>query len=428
MASPYPQATPFLAGQKIIIAGAGLAGLSFAIALQKQWSASKTNPGPSPSPPTIVIYERDPAPRSTDREGYSLSIRSDPYSGGMQALRSLGLLEPVLRASLTGHNPPSGSGFAIWDKDWNELLKLKLKDSNPELPVPSMRIARKALRQILIDAISPNDVIHWDVACTSAAQLDNSGRVQVQLSNGDTDACDLLIAADGANSKIRAALRPLDALSFAGAVCITGEASFSDGIPATLTHDWGTVVGAGGVSLFAAPVTDERAVWSLSYLAASPRESVKPPLSLQQAKELRQEVLDRGRAIAAPFETLVYATDPAMVTVFNARDKQPFAHVGGDGECGRVVFIGDSNHAMSPFAGNGANMALMDGWDLAEELCSSASLVDALRKYDAKSMPRSKKAISMSHWSIDMAHAQGWRLALYVLLLRIMKLLFFRRN
>jgi hypothetical protein len=91
----------------------------------------------------------------------------------------------------------------------------------------------------------------------------------------------LLIAADGVNSKIRAALRLLDALSFVGTVCITGEASFADGIPAPLTHDWGTVVGVGGVSLFTAPVTDKRSVWSLSYLTTSPRESVKPPLPLQ---------------------------------------------------------------------------------------------------------------------------------------------------
>jgi 2-polyprenyl-6-methoxyphenol hydroxylase-like FAD-dependent oxidoreductase len=118
----------------------------------------------------------------------------------MQALRSLGLLEPMLRVSLNSPN----SGFVIWDRDWNEILKLKPKTADPSLPVPSMRIARKALRQILTDAVSPDDVINWGISCTSAAQ-DKNGKVQVQLSNGDMDDCDILIAADSGDSKIRAA-------------------------------------------------------------------------------------------------------------------------------------------------------------------------------------------------------------------------------
>lgn len=426
MAGTCSPQKPFLAGKKIIVAGAGIAGLSFVTALRKQWSTLTFHLGASLDPLTIVMYERDSKPLSTDQEGYSLSIRSDPYSGGMQALHKLGLLESMLRASLTG-DEPSNSGFAIWDKDWNEILKFKPKAADPSFPAPSMRIARKALRQILIDAVSPDDVIHWGTSCMSTVQ-DEHGRVQVQLSNGDTDSCDILIAADGANSKLCAALRPHSTRSFAGAVCIAGQASFPDGVPAPLNRDWGTVIGGGGVSLFASPVTDREAIWSLSYLSASPRERIKPPLSPAQAEGLRKEALDRGSAIAPPFETLVDATGPAMLAVANMRDKMPFAHVGKDGKCGRVVFIGDSNHAMSPFAGNGANMALMDGWDLAEQLCKCSELVDALRKYDAKSMPRSKKAIQMSHWTIAMAHAQGWRLMLNVLFLRIMRLLMFARN
>jgi 2-polyprenyl-6-methoxyphenol hydroxylase-like FAD-dependent oxidoreductase len=57
----------------------------------------------------------------------------------------------------------------------------------------------------------------------------------------------------------------------------------------------------------------------------------------------------------------VHATDPSMLTMTNTRDKQPFSHVGSGRKFERVVFIGDSNHAISPFTGNEANMALMDG-------------------------------------------------------------------
>jgi 2-polyprenyl-6-methoxyphenol hydroxylase-like FAD-dependent oxidoreductase len=71
-------------------------------------------------------------------------------------------------------------------------------------------------------------------------------------------------------------------------------------------------------------------------------------------------------------------------------------------------------------------MALMDGWELAEQLCKSHSLMAALMAYDASSMPRSKSAIQMSRRTISMAHAQGWRLAVNLTFLKPMKLVFFR--
>src|SRR5271167_1123203 len=108
MAGNLSQQKPFLAGKKIIVAGAGVAGLAFAIALRKQWSALTSSLGSSVDPITIVVYERDNKELATDREGYSLSIRSEPYCPGMQALSKLELLEPMLRASLTGTKNDSG--------------------------------------------------------------------------------------------------------------------------------------------------------------------------------------------------------------------------------------------------------------------------------------------------------------------------------
>lgn len=285
-----------------------------------------------------------------------------------------------------------------------------------------MRIARRELRRVLIDAVPSTD-IHWSSYCTGAVQLGN-GRVQVQLSNGEVDECDLLVAADGANSKVRASFRPDDKLSFAGAVCITGDARFPNGIPEPVDQDWGLILGAGGTGLFASPIDEHSAVWSLSYLAPEPRETIPRPIPQEQAQLLLNEALHRGTTFTEPFKTLVQATDLSTLTIFNAMDKQPFQHAGSGQEWKPVVFIGDSNHAMSPFAGNGANMALMDGWDLAEQLCKPVTLPVALAAYDSLSMPRSKSAIQMSHWSISLAHAQGWRLTLYLFLFRLIKLFF----
>ena len=50
---------------------------------------------------------------------------------------------------------------------------------------------------------------------------------------------------------------------------------------------------------------------------------------------------------------------------------------------GRVLFIGDASHAMSPQLGQGANMALLDAWTLAACLRNEASVDIALTKYSA---------------------------------------------
>jgi 2-polyprenyl-6-methoxyphenol hydroxylase-like FAD-dependent oxidoreductase len=405
----------FAAAKTIVVAGAGMAGLSFVLALRQRWPSSET-------PPTIIIYERDAEDGGVEREGYTLSIRSDGPSQGMHALQKLGLLEETLRISISGIQEGRG-GFCLWDTNWAELLKVQQR-TPPGLPAASMRIARYLLRRTLIEALSPRDSIHWATACTNAIALP-SGQLQVQLSNGQTRACDFLIAADGANSKLRRAIRPDDNLHFAGAVCIGGNARFPNGVPKPITADWGLVVGGGGTGLFASPIDQNSAVWSLSYLAAEPRTTVKQPIPNEQANFLLQEALDRGKLFAEPFESLVRATDLATLMVFNAMDKQPFPHSEKNRNHMPVVFIGDSNHAMSPFAGNGANMALMDGVELAEQICKSKSFDAALAGYDVSSMSRSKSVIRVSHWVISMAHAQGWMLTLYMVLIKIIRFLMF---
>ncbi|KAI0975215.1 putative monooxygenase [Xylaria arbuscula] len=390
----------FLSGKRIAVAGAGTAGLSFAIALQKLWP-------PSIQPPVVVIYERDAEESALGREGYSLSLNGIDHDSGLYALKQLGLLDEIIKLAVfrVEDQGQSKGHFTMWTHDFQPMISVRPKII-PELPTASMRIARKDLRRVLVEATAASIEIRWGTACTAVEQL-SDGRLRIQLVNEGSvesdEECDVLVVADGASSKIRACLRPDDNLQFAGAVQMGGSAKFEAAIPSPFDINWGGVLTGTGASCFFSRIDQNSLVWALSILESEPRpkyDSHDP----QQAQDMLREARELGKNITEPFKTILDATDPSDTLVFNAMDKQPFPH---DMKSGPVIFIGDANHAVSPFAGNGANLALKDGWDLADQLCQSGNLNHAVMAYDKRSVPRAVATLKSSHWRIKVGHATG---------------------
>lgn len=407
MGSAEQDAGHFLAGKHIIVAGAGIAGLSLVRALHRKWSLGQ-------KPPRITVYERRKKEEPAGKHGYTMTIRSDNMSGGMQALQSLGLLDAALDASITGQQ---GREMQLWNANWNTILKFNHEPSPPDgLPVHNMLITRSALLRLLMEALPDADV-RWEVGCESATMLKNS-RMRVILSNGMTDDCDLLIASDGSNSKIRASLRPQDTLDYAGVFSRSATARCSTGLAEPLKKEYGLVLGGQGSALFMSPVDDHTAVYSLSTRSAERRRHLRGTEAMVVKDHILAEARERGQPFMKHFKQLLEATDPETLAVFNFMDKQPIPH--SEVADMPVVFIGDSSHAVSPFAGNGANMALMDGIDLAVELSKAIGLRDAIAAFDGKSIVRSKRAVDMSHWTITIAHSTGWRLFCWSWLLRLL--------
>ena len=398
---PRMSGTHFLSGRHIVVAGAGMSGLSFAIALRKLWPESVT-------PPRITIFERDTEADAEGRQGYSLSLAGYDETGGLVALRDLGLLDDILPHAIAGLE---GTGcFKVWDSNWSEMMSVRFRPAKG-LPSSGIRVARRDLRRTLLAAVV--DEIRWGTACVSAAKI-KDGKVNIQLAGSNvrpaesTLQCDFLVVADGANSKIRASLRPDDVLQFAGATQMVGIASFPDGNPAQLRDNWGMQISRGeGVSCFYSPVDHNNVLWALSFLEQHERPRGEHN-SQEATQALLEEARERGaKPLGSQFQTIVDATkNPKDVACLSARDKKPFRH---DLDEAAIVFIGDSNHAVSPFAGYGASLALKDGWDLSKALISSPTAKKAIQMYDAVSFSRASKILNSSRWRIKYGHGTGLR-------------------
>ncbi|KAG9258395.1 uncharacterized protein F5Z01DRAFT_195848 [Emericellopsis atlantica] len=383
----------YLSGQTVVVAGAGIAGSAFVVSLTQNWPSDHV-------PPTIVMLERDSHNTAAQREDYSISLSGYDECGGLPALRKMHLLEKVLDQAVTGVHRGS---FKIWDKDWNVQQSFH-RQPREGIPVGSLRITRKSLRKVLHEAIrdARNVSIQWDTECRKLSKL-TDGKTRVLFEHngeqGHVD-CSLFIAADGASSKIRQSHRPGDSLDYTGAVLRGGLARFEETLPPPLDADWGFQISGDGVSCFYSAVDRCSVFWGLGHL----EDEIKDP-----GERAAEKVIERarvlGQALEEPFKTLVDRTDGSATMCINAKDKQPFRHE--DIDEFPLIFIGDANHALSPFAGFGGNLALNDGWDLGELLVGHAALGSAVQAYDSRACPRASEILSRSRRQLKAGHQIG---------------------
>jgi 2-polyprenyl-6-methoxyphenol hydroxylase-like FAD-dependent oxidoreductase len=181
---------------------------------------------------------------------------------------------------------------------------------------------------------------------------------------------------------------------------------------------------------FFSPVGPNTALWSVSWRTDTPVSSAKPPVSDDVADWILKEARTRVAHPPKLFNELLEKTDRSSIMVLNARDKRAFAHnsqtLPEDFAGGKVIFIGDANHAVSPFAGNGANMALCDGWELASALLQAPNAAEGVENYDKLVVSQRNRIITQSHIAIAIGHSEGWRLWLSMLFLKFVRLLLFK--
>ncbi|KAJ5166967.1 monooxygenase [Penicillium canariense] len=321
----------------------------------------------------------------------------------------MGLLDEIL-----AHSTLNSGDIWVWSDHWKKLSSINPKPYGG-LPAATMRITRRDLKRILIEKAERTDTIwKWNTTFSGAERLSNNKiRATFSTDEGKTvsmEDCDLLVAADGTNSAVGDAFRPGDMkLHYTGATQIGGISRLPDGLPHPIHEDYGLQMSSGeGVCCIYTPFDNKTVAWALSRL--EPERAAKSNFTMEEFSSLKEEALQAASMFQEPFKTVVEATDPDTAFIRPAHERPAFRH---DARLRGVMFIGDANHVLNPFEFVGANLALKDGWDLAEQICRNATMESTVVSYDKSSIPRFENVYKFSHTRLGFGHSTGLKWIFY---------------
>ncbi|KAI0737343.1 FAD/NAD(P)-binding domain-containing protein [Daedaleopsis nitida] len=323
---------------RIAIVGGGPAGLILLLTLHRRGV-------------TATLYERETGFSARAHLGGTLDLGWD---SGQRALRENGLAEEFQK-----HSRPEGDEMRICDAAGNVLLYNsgeKGADSDPRDIRPE--IDRSVLRKMLLDAV-PAGSIKWGHAVSSARTLGN-GEHELTFSDGSTAVCDILVGADGGNSRVR----PLVSTTTPAYSGVTGaEISLAPEVAALPDmQDVAAAVGQGSAfvaqnnKVLACQRNGDGRIRAYAW-HRGPVEWTVP----SQPSEARRVLLEIYKDWAPWMRKIIENCDEAAIyqrTLYLLPVGHRWDHVNG------VTIIGDAAHLMSPAAGAGANLAMLDGLEL----------------------------------------------------------------
>ncbi|MGI4983576.1 MAG: FAD-dependent urate hydroxylase HpxO [Janthinobacterium lividum] len=350
----------------VIVIGAGMGGLSCALALQRQGHS-------------VRVFERTAELRPI---GAAISI----WPNGVKILRALGLGAAIDAAA------GNMTRMSYRDRDGMLLTGFSLMPLYERAGEIARPIARTALQRILLDAVGP---VQLGTACSGFTQ--HADGVTVRFADGSEAQADLLVVADGSRSSLRdAVVGRTVPRTYCGYVNWNGRIAISPELGDA--GEWSQFVGDGQrVSLM--PMGGGQFYFFFDVPLAEDRIGEAPA----PGATVRDELATHFAGWAEPVQRLIARLDPDTVARVAIHDTAPLDSLVN----GRVALLGDAAHAMSPDLGQGGCQAIEDSWVLAEQLAAGNGDVRvALAGYDAARAPRVASIVTRARERARVIHGR----------------------
>ncbi|HEX3781814.1 MAG TPA: NAD(P)/FAD-dependent oxidoreductase [Pseudonocardiaceae bacterium] len=373
---------------RVLVAGAGIGGLCLANALRGAGIE-------------VEIHERERSVLARG-QGYRINISSP---GGAALLDCL--TEDLAELYLATSNRYSLPVIAGYDPGLRELFRKELS-APPDPPRSHSAVDRSLLRQILLAGVA--DAVRFGKRVVGAEQDEHGVRVRFADGGGATG--DLLVAADGAGSVLRGQVLPAAELVDVGWRGCWGktllEPSMWNWLPDAVRYRYAGVFGSAGEQL-AIGVFQPRQPVTAAVAEYAPTANISEPddylMWMFSAPELGSDrdqagILERIGLLIADWHPslrrLITLTDADTIIPVGLRISRPVPAWAP----GRITFLGDAIHTMSPAGGTGANTAFVDAALLARALATvdrgEADLVTAIAGYDTELRARGAAAVARS--------------------------------
>lgn len=340
---------------KIAIIGGGIGGLTAAVALRQRGIDAQ-------------VFEQSP---KISEIGAGVALTPN----AMKAYRGLGLEAEI---SAIGYE----ADYQVV-RNWNNgsvISRVPRKGAyTREFGAPYLTMHRADLIGVLHRQL-PDAAIHLSARCVGVDGNERSARAR--FADGGEIEADVIVGADGIHSAVRSSLFGKQAPRFTGCACWRGLVPLDAFPPGVVSTDGTMYMGPNSHIIYYLVRGGEL----VNFVAHVESDAFTGESWTQECD--RSEVMETYAGWHEPLLQLLGSAE--RYYKWALYDREPLSHWSK----GRATLLGDSAHAMLPYIGQGACMAIEDGYTLAAVIAQMPDDIGAaLKVYERMRLPRARRAV-----------------------------------